>query len=238
MSNAPSWQYDELQQVGTDYNDQIEVDAYDSRHAQFREIEEDNRRLLDLLEIKADQTVIEIGTGTGNFAIQAAARCARVFAVDVSIPMLNYAKKKAGDADATNIEFHHAGFLTYNHGAEPVDVIVSSLALHHLPDFWKGVALGRLNKMLKPGGKLYVSDVIYEEKNVLHNIDLWVKEITELGGEVLREDFEKHIRDEYSTLDWIMDGLLTRSGFRIEDRAYQQGVMGNYLCTKVAQTSG
>jgi hypothetical protein len=41
-----------------------------------------------------------------------------------------------------------------------VDAVVTTLALHHLPDFWKGMALKRVHGMLKRGGRLYIHDVI------------------------------------------------------------------------------
>lgn len=59
------------------------------------------------------------------------------------------------------IEFHRAGFLTFSPGEESVDFIVSGFALHHLPDFWKQVALVRLAGMLRPGGRLYLRDVAF-----------------------------------------------------------------------------
>jgi putative AdoMet-dependent methyltransferase len=51
-----------------------------------------------------------------------------------------------------NIEFVHAGFLTYAHRDEAADAVVSRMALHHLPDFWKVVALDRVRALLKKGG--------------------------------------------------------------------------------------
>jgi putative AdoMet-dependent methyltransferase len=40
------------------------------------------------------------------------------------------------------------GFLNYEHNGPPLDMIVSNLALHHLPDFWKMIALKRIHEML------------------------------------------------------------------------------------------
>ncbi len=40
-----------------------------------------------------------------------------------------------------------------------------------------------------------------------------------------------HIRDEHSTYDWIMEGLLTRAGFRIDRAEYGSGFAAMYLCT-------
>lgn len=85
--------------------------------------------------------MIEIGTGTGAFAIHAAKRCAKVFAIDVSASMLKYAKRKSDIAGLKNISYHHAGFLTYEHNEAPVDALVTSMAFHHLPDFGKASLL-------------------------------------------------------------------------------------------------
>ena len=45
-------------------------------------------------------------------------------------------------------------------------------------------------------------------------------------------DTEISIRDEYYTLDWIMEGLLTRAGFTIKKAEYTDGFMAFYLCEK------
>jgi putative AdoMet-dependent methyltransferase len=43
-----------------------------------------------------------------------------------------------------------------------------------------------------------------------------------------------HIRDECSTYDWVMEGLLNRAGFRIDDVKLADGFGATYLCTKAA----
>ena len=95
MADYPSWQYDEMQQIGKDYDSLAEVEAYDVRHGRFRNVKKENEDILERLRVQADHVVIEFGTGTGAFARQAARRCARVYAVDVSRAMLAYAEKKA-----------------------------------------------------------------------------------------------------------------------------------------------
>ena len=52
------------------------------------------------------------------------------------------------------------------------------------------------------------------------------------GGEFLRRDAEEHFRDEYSAYDWVMDGLLSRSGFTIRSKLMDSGVIGTYICAK------
>ncbi len=232
MKKPPSWQYDEFEQVGVNYENQAEVDAYDSRHAQFRDVDAECASILEVLSLTPQSVVIEIGTGTGAFAIHAARCCANVFAVDISEPMLERAQQKAGKAGLENITFCHAGFLTYDHAGAPADVLVTSMAFHHLSDFWKGIALDRMNGMLKSGGRLYIHDVIYEGTEPVANITHWIDQLGEIGGAQLRDEVATHVREEYSTFDWIMEGLLARAGFRILSKEIVDGVVGTYLCKK------
>ena len=89
MKKIYSWQYDEFNQVGVDYENQKEVEAYDSRHAQFRDADAECTSIPDALSVTPQSVVIELGAATGAFAIHAAQRCASVYAVDVSGPMAN-----------------------------------------------------------------------------------------------------------------------------------------------------
>jgi len=234
MIEYASWRYNEFKQVGIDYDKIEEVEAYDARHAKFRNVVDENDAILDALDVHPVHVLIEIGTGTGALALQASRRCKKVIAVDVSMPMLAFAKKKADGAGITNILFYHGGFLTYEHADPPVETIVTNTALHHLPDFWKVIALRRLNTMLKYGGKLFISDVVFMDDDPLKNIAIWLNNLEKVAGSQLRKEAEMHVREEYSTLDWIMDGLLDRAGFKIVNKEINEGVMAKYLCIKVA----
>lgn len=227
-----AWRYNEFKQVGKDYSKQAEVQLYDSSHADFRDVTAENNAILNLLDVKKDHTIIDFGSGTGAFAIQAASRCKNVLAVDVSKAMIECATQKVKKAGISNVEFYHAGYLTYQHEGRPVDAIVSSLSFHHLPDFWKNNALLRLNSMLKSGGKFYLYDVIVEYENAKQNIEAFIESQAAAGGDFLREDAEEHFREEFSTFDWIIEGLLQRTGFTILEKEFTDGVLGRYLCSK------
>ena len=105
MKNQPTWWPDERKQVGTDYNDAAEVAAYDARHSQFRDIEQEHQTILACLDQHWDETLIDLGAGTGAFALAAAKHCSKVYAVDVSEPMLAFARGRAQSAGIDNIEF-------------------------------------------------------------------------------------------------------------------------------------
>jgi len=51
-------------------------------------------------------------------------------------------------------------------------------------------------------------------------------------GPTGQSESETHVRDEYSTCDWIMEGLLERAGFRIQTADHPDEFLATYLCTK------
>ncbi|MBU0485328.1 MAG: class I SAM-dependent methyltransferase [Proteobacteria bacterium] len=237
MKKSITWLYHEYNQVGKDYSLPEEVEMYDARHSDFRDLIKESNAVLDTLGIKKTDILIDFGAGTGTFAIQAALRGAVVYAVDVSPAMLDYAKTKARKAGVSNIEFCHSGFLDFKHTGPAADFITTTFVFHHLPDFWKGIALNRMNHMLKPGGQLFIHDIIIEEYQALENIAALIKKLATASGNFLRRDAEAHFREEFSTYDWVMDGLLSRSGFVIKSKRIENGVMGTYLCTKQLKAS-
>jgi putative AdoMet-dependent methyltransferase len=229
MKTTLSWQYDEFQQVGKDYGQVSEVEVYDESHSKFRDIEKECLAIMDDVQLASDDILIDFGCGTGVMARLAAERCQKVVAVDVSKAMLDYARSKTS---APNVTFAHAGYLTFEHEGEAPAVINSSLSFHHLPDFWKGIALKRIYDLLAPRGRFFMVDVILTPDQPIEKISKFIEKQTELGGDFLKEDAEEHFRDEYSTYDWVIEGLLERAGFQIETKNTYDGIIATYLCRK------
>ena len=229
MSMKPAWQYDEFKQIGTDYDSIAQVENYDRRMGSLRDVAQEAEHILGVLEVTPETTILEIGTGTGEFAIRAATRCARVYAVDISEMMLVYGRRKAEALGVRNIEFKRAGFLTFE--CQPVDAVVSQLALHHLPDYWKAVALRRVFDALNDDGRLFLNDVVFPRDIGSHDV-LFSKWMQRAAGTEIAGEISSHIRDEYSTLDWIMEGLLETTGFTIISADHSKGLFTSYLCAK------
>lgn len=82
----PTWYFDEFNMAGVDFEDVTQVEAYDRN--QTVSTPEKEQALVARLGIVPKQTVIDLGAGTGTFAIQAALAGALVHAVDVSQAML------------------------------------------------------------------------------------------------------------------------------------------------------
>ncbi len=228
----PKWQYNEPDHPGFDFDAMAE--SYDQSMQKYRDIAGEIQEILGYLDLKRDQTVLEIGCGTGEFALAASGCCARIYAVDLSAGMLRYAQEKAKVRGVHNVSFLQGGFLTYQHQGAPLDAAVTQIALHHLPDFWKQVALIRVAGMLKEGGKLCLRDVVYsfdprEYESFFEECMSWARETmdSEFAGRIAA-----HVRAEYSTMDWIMEGLIERAGFKIEKANYKNGMFALYLCRK------
>jgi ubiquinone/menaquinone biosynthesis C-methylase UbiE len=186
-----------------------------------------------------DATVIDLGAGTGQFALAAAGAVRRVIAVDVSPVMLDRLRAKLGASGTDNVECVAGGFLTYEHRGEPADLVYTRLALHHLPDFWKARALVRMAEMLKPAGMLRLSDVVYgfgatEAEAWLED---WMSRMAsdDVEGGWTRAELEEHVRDEHSTFTWLLEPMIERAGFTIEQAEYSDDRMfAHYRCVKAA----
>jgi ubiquinone/menaquinone biosynthesis C-methylase UbiE len=102
-------------------------------------------------------TVVDVGAGTGSFAIALAAERpdASVLAVDGDADVLERARSKQG-ADGVEWRTGLAGELPLTAGQ--ADVIVMSLLLHHLEPEAKRAALTDARAALRPGGWLHVAD--------------------------------------------------------------------------------
>ncbi len=233
MKQYPKWYYDEFKQVGTDYSNIEEVYAYDLRMQKLRDTEYESNCIRELLRIKKNDLVLEIGTGTGELALNISTHCRQVVAIDVSETMINFARMKAKAQNKTNIQFCNAGFLTYENCDEPFDIIITQLALHHLPDYWKMIALRRIYDTLKKDGKFYLNDVVFPSS--IQNYDSYfakiINDLDKSAGDEIALETETHIREEFSTLDWIMEGLLKNVGFCIE-YVKHEGFMASYICKK------
>jgi SAM-dependent methyltransferase len=213
---------DERAFAGPEHLDPSYVAGYD-RKAGLDPAEE--LAFLQAHGLGADTTLVDLGAGTGVLAAAAAPHCRRVVAVDPSPAMV-------AELRARGLEAVEAGFLTYEHDGDPPQLVHSRNALHHLPDFWKGVALARVRALLAPGGTFLLRDLVYpfEPHEAEERLEEWVAggaASSELGW--TRAELEEHVRTEHSTYSWLLERLLLHAGFTIDD-ATHRGVYATYVC--------
>jgi ubiquinone/menaquinone biosynthesis C-methylase UbiE len=230
---TPNWFLNEIMHAGDEHLDATYVPTYDAKAGTDPA---DDLAALRQLGLNATHTLIDLGAGTGTFALAAAKVCRKVIAVDVSPAMLGVLREKMAQDGIDNIERVQSGFLSYEHEGEAVDFVYSRHALHHLPDFWKVLALRRIAAMLKPGGVFYLRDLIFsfaaaETEKVLGD---WLANaaITPDKGWTQTE-LITHLQTEYSTYNWLLEAMLEKSGFAIQQVEHgRTRVHSAYLCVK------
>lgn len=229
-----SWWLDERAYAGRENLDEQHARRYDAK--EDAQAAEEIRALQDH-GLSSSATVVDLGAGTGQFALAAARVCRRVVAVDVSPIMLARLAEKIEGLGLSNVEPVRDGFLTYTHAGPPADLIYSRYALHHLPDFWKVIALTRAADMLRTGGVLRLWDVVYsfEPAAAKRRIDAWIEETVTADVEHgwTRSELAEHMREEHSTFTWLLESMIERTGFDISDAKYSpSGIFARYICIK------
>lgn len=118
-------------------------------------------QLIARAELRASHQILDVGCGTGTLAVRVAVRYpgVRVTAVDPDPKALARATKKAARAGASvQFERGFADALRYNDGS--FDRVFSSMMLHHVHGKEKPKALAEMRRVLKPGGRLELMDII------------------------------------------------------------------------------
>jgi ubiquinone/menaquinone biosynthesis C-methylase UbiE len=228
---APAWIFPEFSPVGVDLARAEAVARYDRN--QGTDPERDNA-LLDRLGVGPGTRFVDLACGTGSLVVEAARRGADAHGVDVAEEMLAFTGRRAADA-GVEVSLHHAGFLSYEHAGPPADVVTTRSALHQLPDFWKQAALLRIAGYVRPGGLLYVWDVVFSfpPAEYAEQVQRMIDEFGRPEGEgFTRADFETHLREEFSTYAWILEGVIERAGFSVEESRFPRPTHGELVCRR------
>jgi ubiquinone/menaquinone biosynthesis C-methylase UbiE len=120
------------------------------------------RRLtVEQASIYPGDSVLDVGCGTGEVTLQAKirARQGSVYGVDPSPEMIAVAKKKAA-RKGLDIDFRIGVIEALPFPDSSIDVVTSSLMMHHLPDALKARGLAEIYRVLKPGGRLLIADIM------------------------------------------------------------------------------
>ncbi|MBB5953701.1 ubiquinone/menaquinone biosynthesis C-methylase UbiE [Saccharothrix tamanrassetensis] len=115
-------------------------------------------RLVELAGVGAGDRVLDLGSGPGYLtalAAQAASPGGSAVGVDPSVPMVGQARCSRATANCS-FEVGRAEALGAADGS--FDVVVSSLAVHHIPEESRGRAYAEVFRVLRPGGRVLLAD--------------------------------------------------------------------------------
>jgi ubiquinone/menaquinone biosynthesis C-methylase UbiE len=131
-----------------------------------------SRMVIELANIQPGDKVLDVGCGTGSLTLTAksyAGPSGKVYGIDAAPEMIDVAKKKASRA-GLEVVFDVGLIEKLAFPDATFDVVISRLAIHHLPDDLKHVGFMEILRVLKPGGHLLIADFTPPTNPVLSHI--------------------------------------------------------------------
>jgi arsenite methyltransferase len=148
-----------------------------------------------LAELNEGETVLDLGSGGGIDVLLSARRVGptgKVYGLDMTDDMLALARENQRVAGVTNVEFLKGELENIPLPGATVDVIISNCVVNLSAD--KDRALAEAFRVLKPGGRFAVSDVVVRgavPAEVRRNVELW---IGCLAGALEEKEFESKLK--------------------------------------------
>jgi arsenite methyltransferase len=149
-----------------------------------------------LASLKKGEVVVDLGSGAGFDAFLAAQRVGktgRVIGVDMTAEMIEKATANARKGGYSNVEFRLGEIEKLPVEDNSIDVIISNCVINLSPD--KKTVFEEAFRVLKPGGRLMVSDLV-----LVKQLPAVIKESVEayigcLAGAIFKKDYLNHIKE-------------------------------------------
>ncbi|HNB54383.1 MAG TPA: methyltransferase domain-containing protein [Anaerolineales bacterium] len=115
--------------------------------------------IIRLANIQPGEKVLDVGCGTGKMALaaQKKAPTAKIYGRDASPEMIARAQQGAAKAKA-NVDFRLGLVEAIDFPDNSLDLVLSNFMVHHLPDSLKVKAFAEIYRVLKPGGRLQITE--------------------------------------------------------------------------------
>jgi SAM-dependent methyltransferase len=149
-----------------------------------------------LIELHEGETVLDLGSGGGIDVLLSARRvgpAGKVYGLDMTDEMLQLARENQRKAGATNVEFLKGEIEHIPLPDNSVDVIISNCVINLSAD--KGRVLREAFRVLRPGGRFAVSDVVVRGEvppAIRRSVELWVGCV---AGALHEEEYRRLLAD-------------------------------------------
>jgi len=126
---------------------------------------------VDKALIQPGDSVLDVGCGTGEVTLPAKTRAkdGKVYGIDPAPEMIAVAQKKAVHKKL-EIDFRVGVIESLPFPDAMIDVVTSSLMMHHLPEALKARGLAEIYRVLKPGGRLLIADFMRPTGSFLNHL--------------------------------------------------------------------
>ena len=129
------------------------------------------RMTVDNALIHPGDSVLDVGCGTGEVALLARTRtkAGKVYGIDPAPEMIAVARDKAAKKKL-DIDFRVGVIEALPFPDASMDVVTSSLMMHHLPEELQVSGMAEVYRVLKPGGRLLIADFMRPTASLMNHI--------------------------------------------------------------------
>ncbi|WP_161493807.1 MerR family transcriptional regulator [Virgibacillus necropolis] len=197
------WNFDEQ---AVDYDQNIKMHGY--RFNVHEDYEKALSKVVTSISLQPGDISLDIGVGTGNLGAKFLSKSTKVIGVDQSEKMLLICNEKH-----PNMETRKGHFLALPLLDNQVNNVVSSYALHHLPDSEKVLAFKEMDRVLKDEGQICIVDLMF--LNEQHRTKV-IGDFHESGNTEAIEAIE----DEFYADRSVLVDRLVDNGYHVETHQF------------------
>lgn len=189
--------------------------------------------------VRADASnLLDIGCGAGNNTIAVLRNKPGINCdlVDLSTAMLERATGRLESEKTGEVRTYHGDFRDVDVPSSHYDIIIAAAVLHHLRDDadWEK-SFGKIYELLKPGGALFVSDIVTHEDESIQ-AEMWSRYgayLEQLGGRDYREKVFEYIdiEDSPRSLTYQLE-LMKKVGFSKTDVLHKNSCFAAFVGIK------